>query len=143
MGRAVLAYGPGRSFAVTVDENVCFLGGDGRYYRMRAAAESAPGGTVSEVRFAMPEFVSGVTGTFPDESGYHDHVPVFMRLSRLERILAALPGEAGSLPGIPLSRVLRPGDGFELTEAGLRAFIGPGPRVTGRMRKSSTRSGFR
>ncbi len=125
--RAELAYGPGRMFAVTVDENVCFLGGDGRYYRRRADAESAADGTASAVTFAMPEFVSNVTRTFPEESGYADHEPVFMALSRLEQILADLPGEAGSLPGIPLSQVLRPEDGFELTEPGSRAFIGPRP----------------
>ena len=125
--RAVLAYGPGRMFAVTVDEVVCFLGGDGRYYRTRAGAESAPGGTAREVIFAMPEFVSNVTRTFPAEFGYARHEPVFAALSRLERILAGLRGEEGSPPGIPLSEVLRPEDGFELTELGQRTLIGPRP----------------
>ena len=41
--------------------------------------------------------------------------------------LGDLPGEAGSSPGTPLSRVLRPEDGFELTEQGRRTFIGPRP----------------
>ena len=124
--REVLAYGPGRTFSVTVDTKEYFHGGDGRYYRTEDAAESATG-MASEVKFAMPEFVSDVTRTFPGESGYLDHVPVFEGLSRLEQVLADLPGEQGSTPGIPLSAVLRPEDGFELTDLGRRTVIGPRP----------------
>ena len=123
---AVLAYGPGRMFSITVDEDVCFLGGDGRYYRTRAGAESAPGGTARAV-IAILEFVSNVTRTFPAESGYVRHEAVFAALARLEQVLAGLPGEEGSPPGIALSEVLRPEDGFELTELGRGSLIGPRP----------------
>ena len=125
--RAVLAYGPGRMFSVTVEQKEFFRGGDGRYYRTEDAAKSVADGTARAVTFAMPEFVSDVTRTFPGESGYHDHVPVFTALSRLEQTLADLPGAEGSRPGIPLSRVLRPEDGFELTDLGQNAIIGPRP----------------
>ena len=141
--QAVLAYGPGRMFSVTVDENAVFLGGDRRYYRTEGAARRAGGGRASAVKFVMPEFVSDVTRTFPGESGYADHEPVFTALSRLEQILADLPGEAGSLPGIPLSEVLRPEDGFELTAWDGAPSSGRGRWVTGRARTSSTRSVFR
>jgi hypothetical protein len=72
-----------------------------------------------------------VTRTFPDESGCTGHEPVFTALSRLERILAGLPGEARSRSEIRLSEVLRPEDGFELTAPGRRAFIGPRPAGDG------------
>ncbi len=120
----VLAYGPGGVLSVVVETKEFFRGSDGRYYRTEDAAESVTG-TASAVKFAMPEFVSGVTRTFPGESGYHDHVPVFEALSRLEQILADLPGDEGSTPGIPLSHVL-PED-FELTDLGRRTLIGPRP----------------
>ncbi len=124
--RAELAYEPGGTFSVTVDVKAYFRGGDGRYYRTEAAARGG-GGQVTEVKFAMPEFVSSVTRTFPGEFAYQDHQSVFAALARLEQILANLPGEAGSPPHIPLSEVLRPEDGFELTDVGKHTFIGPRP----------------
>ena len=81
--------------------------------------------------------------TFPDELGYQDHEPVFMALSQMEQNLADLPGEPGAQPRIPLSAVLRPEDGFDLTELGSRTLIGPRPVGDWPVRTSITRSAFR
>ena len=124
--QAVLATGSDGLFSVTVDKRARFQGGDGRYYLTEAAAQSAPGGSAREVTFAIPEFVSDVTRTFPGESGYADHERMFAELSKLEGTLAGrLSGEAGSEPGVPLGEVLRGEAGFELTALGRRTVIGP------------------
>src|SRR5260370_10800486 len=75
----------------------------------------------------MRAFGSHVSRTFPGESGYPDHEPVFEALSRLEQILAKVPGKAGTPPKTRLSEVLRREDGFELTPLGRHTFIGPQP----------------
>ena len=124
---------------VIVETKVFYRDQQGLLYRYEAGAEanSAPG-TSQSITVAIPELIVGVIDDGKGAAGSSTQVGP-KRLD-LEVALAnyadfeghldvvrRLGGVAGSLPSVPLELVLRPEDGWELTELAEGALIGPWP----------------
>ena len=126
----VLAWGPDHAFALTVDGKRYYQGMDGRYYRTQEAMRRAGMPLDASRIMGMPEFVSRGLLRVLDGEESQDGGRAWRAVRHLEQDLETLgraPHQPGDPPSVPLARLLRPGDGWELTNLGRDTLVGPRP----------------
>ncbi|MGC9501474.1 hypothetical protein [Streptomyces sp. WG7] len=125
MHDVALAEGP-YGAVVVVETKEIYLGPYGRYYRKQREARAA-GGSGEAVQMAILETIIGVARNLPGEDSRVDLDQAFLAYKDAELSFGAIRGQPGSRPFMPIGEVLRPENGWRITEDGEGALVGPRP----------------